>query len=59
MTFKSEKAKIFYDYLLNLNQDEIFTIASVVNHTSWSAERIFVIETWFTLANVCKERALA
>lgn len=40
MTFKSEKAKIFYDYLLNLNQDEIFTIASVVNHTSWSARTV-------------------
>ena len=40
MTFKSDKAKIFYDYLLNLNRDQVFTITSVVNHTSWSARTV-------------------
>lgn len=40
MTFKSDKAKIFYDYLLNLDVEQIFTITSVVNHTSWSARTV-------------------
>ena len=40
MTFKSDKAKIFYDYLLNLKKGEIFTITSVVTHTSWSTRTV-------------------
>lgn len=40
MTFKSDKAKIFYDYLLNLTEEQTFTITSVVNHTSWSARTV-------------------
>jgi predicted transcriptional regulator len=40
MTFKSDKAKIFFDYLLNLQENEIFTVKSVVDHTSWSGRTV-------------------
>lgn len=40
MTFKSDKAKIFYDFLLNLHEDEVFYMKSVVNHTSWSSRTV-------------------
>ena len=40
MTFKSDKAKTFYDYLLNLDQNETFTAKSVINHTGWSSRTV-------------------
>ena len=40
MTFKSDKAKIFYDYLLKLHEGENFTVISVVDFTQWSARTV-------------------
>lgn len=36
LSFKSEKAKIFYDYLRSLEEGQVFTLHSVLSCTSWS-----------------------
>ncbi len=37
LSFKTESAKKFYSFLINLQEEQVFTLSDIINHTSWSS----------------------